>query len=143
MRALRELGYATEVIAPSRVARQPADRIKTDRRDALLLARLLRSGELTPIVVPECKDEAIRDLVRTREDAVNDLRRAKQWLRAFLLRHGRAYTGRSWGPAHEQFLSKITFEDSAQHVAFTEYRLTVRFRTERVERLEVALREAV
>ena len=70
VRALRERGYATEVIAPSRVPRKPGDRIKTDRRDALLLARLHRSAELTPIVVPEPKDEAIRDLVRTRVSPV-------------------------------------------------------------------------
>jgi hypothetical protein len=67
----------TSVIAPSRVARQPADRIKADRRDALLLARLLRTAELTPIVVPVLEDEAIRDLVRTREDAMHDGQRAR------------------------------------------------------------------
>src|SRR5450631_1118691 len=83
VRSLRQKGYATDVIAPSRVARQPADRIKTDRRDALLLARLLRSAELTPIVVPEPKDEAIRDLVRTREDAMHDRGRERQRLRSF------------------------------------------------------------
>ena len=66
VRALRKPGYVTEVIAPSQVARHPADRIKTDRRDALLLARLHRAGELTAIVVPEPADEALRDLVRAR-----------------------------------------------------------------------------
>ncbi len=83
VRALRERGYATEVIAPSRVPKKPGDRIKTDRRDALLLARLHRSAELTPIVVPEPKNEAIRDLVRTREDALRDRQRARLRLRSF------------------------------------------------------------
>ena len=142
VRALRERGYATDVIAQG-VARQAADRIKTDRRDALLLARLHRSSELTPIVVPEPKDEAIRDLVRTREDAMHDRQRARLRLRSFLLRHGHAYTGRRWGPAHQLFLLKIKFEDPAQHIAFTEYRLAVHFRTECVERLEGALRKEV
>jgi len=143
VRSLRQKGYATDVIAPSRVARQPADRIKTDRRDALLLARLLRSDELTPIVVPEPKDEAIRDLVRTREDAMHDRGRARQRLRSFLLRQGHSYTGRRWGPTHQVFLSKIKFADPAHHIAFTEYRLAVHVRTECVERLETALRNQV
>ena len=140
VRALREQGYHCEVVAPSRVARRPADRIKTDRRDALLLARLHRAGELVPVAVPEPRDEAIRDLVRAREDAVNDQRRVRQRLKSFLLRHGHAYTGTRWGPKHELFLSKIKFEDSAQHIVFTEYRMAVRFATELVERLTQSLR---
>jgi transposase len=143
VRSLRERGYATEVIAPSRVPRRPADRIKTDRRDALLLARLHRSGDLTPIVVPDPKDEAIRDLVRTREDAMRDRQRVRLRLRSFLLRQGHSYTGRRWGPAHQLFLSKIKFEDPAHHTAFTEYRLAVHFRAECVEHLEGALRAEV
>lgn len=141
VRTLRDRGYAAEVIAPSRIARHPADRVKTDRRDALLLARLHRAGELTPVTVLEPADEAMRDLARTREDAMNDLRRARQRLRAFLLRQGHSYTGRRWGPAHERFLSALQFEDPAHHITFTEYRLDVRFGTERVTRLDHALRE--
>lgn len=140
IRALWQRGYEAQVIAPSRVARHPADRIKTDRRDALLLARLHRAGELTAIVVPEPADEALRDLVRAREDAMNDLKRARLRLRSFLLRQGHSYTGRKWGPAHEQFLSKIRFKDGAHHIAFTEYRHEVRFGTERLARLDEALR---
>jgi len=128
------------VIAPSRVARRPADRIKTDRRDALLLARLHCAGELAPVAIPEPQDEAIRDLVRAREDALNDQRRVRQRLKSFLLRHGHAYTGTRWGPKHELFLSKIKFEDSAQDVVFTEYRMAVRFATELVERVTQSLR---
>jgi transposase len=141
VRALQERGYHCEVIAPSRVALQPADRVKTDRRDALLLARLHRAGELTAVVIPEPADEAIRDLVRARDDAASDQRRVKQRLKSFLLRHGHAYTGKRWGPKHELFLSKVKFEDPAQHIVFTEYRLAVRFATERVERLVQALHD--
>ena len=140
IRALWQRGYEAQVIAPSRVARHPADRIKTDRRDALLLSRFHRAGDLTAIVVPEPADEALRDLVRAREDAMNDLKRARLRLRSFLLRQGHSYTGRKWGPAHEQFLSKIRFEDGAHHIAFTEYRHEVRFGTERLARLDEALR---
>jgi transposase len=143
VRALRHRGYPTEVIAPSRTPRKPGDRIKTDRRDALLLARMHRSAELTPIVVPEPKDEAIRDLVRTREDAVRDQQRARLRLRSFLLRQGHSYTGRRWGPTHQLFLSKIKFEDPAHHIAFTEYRLAVHVRTECVERIATAVRNEV
>lgn len=93
-----------------------------------------------PVVVPEPQDEAIRDLVRAREDAVNDQRRVRQRLKSFLLRHGHSYTGTRWGPKHELFLSKIKFEDSAQHIVFTEYRMAVRFASELVERLTQSLR---
>lgn len=82
----------------------------------------------------------MRDLVRAREDAVNDQRRVRQRLKSFLLRHGHSYTGTRWGPKHELFLSKIKFEDSAQHIVFTEYRMAVRFATELVERLTQSLR---
>ena len=143
VRALHQRGYACDVVAPSRVARQPADRIKTDRRDALLLARLHRARELTAIRIPEPEDEAVRDLVRTRADMVDEQRRARQRLRSFLLRQGHAYSGRRWGPTHELFLSKIQFADPTHHTVFTEYRLAVRFATERVVRIEEALRQQV
>ena len=107
--------------APSRVARRPADRIKTDRRDALLLARLHRAGELTAIAVPDPEDEALRDLVRARDDAVHDQRQVRQRLRAFLLRQGQGYERKkAWGPAHELVLSRIKFENPAHHIVFSE-----------------------
>jgi transposase len=141
VRELTKRGYDCQVIAPSRVARQPADRVKTDRRDALLLARLHRAGELTPITVPNPQDEAIRDLVRTRADWASELQRSRQRLRAFLLRQGMSYKGRRWGPKHALYLSKIKFEDPVHHTVFTEYRLAVRDATERVRRIEEALRQ--
>lgn len=82
--------------------------------------------------MPDSKDEAIRDLLYTREDAMHDRQRALLRLRSFLLRQGHRYTGRRWGPAHQLFLSKIKFQDPGHHFAFTEYRLVVH--------LEAALR---
>ena len=88
------------VVAPSQIPKKAGDRVKTDRRDAMQLARLLRSGDLTPIYVPAVEDEAIRDLVRAREDALKDLKAAKVRLKAFLLRQDIRYAGRAtWGPA--------------------------------------------
>jgi hypothetical protein len=86
------------VVAPSLIPKKPGDRVKTDRRDALQLARLMRSGDLTPVYVPAVEDEAIRDLARAREDAIRDLKAAKNRLKAFLLRQDIRYEGRAtWG----------------------------------------------
>jgi transposase len=88
------------VVAPSPIPKKAGDRVKTDRRDAMQLARLLRSGDLTPIYVPVVEDEAIRDLARAREDALKDGKAAKVRLKAFLLRQDIRYEGRAtWGPA--------------------------------------------
>lgn len=85
-------GHDCTVTGPARIPRKPGDRVKTDRRDAVQLARLDRAGELEPIRVPDEHHEAMRDLVRAREQAVQDLRRARQRTSSFLLRHGRSYT---------------------------------------------------
>lgn len=86
------------VVAPSLVPKKAGNRVKTDRRDATQLARLMRSGDLTPVYVPAVEDEAIRDLSRAREDAIRDLKAAKSRLKAFLLRQDLRYEGRAtWG----------------------------------------------
>lgn len=140
-RQLRAHGYACEVIAPAKIARRPGDRIKTDRRDALLLAGAARAGELVSITIPDERDEAIRDLSRAREDAVRARLKARQQLKAMLLRHGHRYTGRSsWTAAHERYLASISFQQPAQEIAFAEYRGAVRDAHERVERLTEAMR---
>jgi len=140
-RQLRTQGYACEVIAPAKIARRPGDRIKTDRRDALLLARAARAGELVSVLIPDERDEALRDLSRTREDAVRARLKARLQLKALLLRHGRRYSGRSsWTEAHERYLAAVSFTHSAQDIAFAEYRAAVRDTHERVERLTEALR---
>lgn len=134
-------GYRCEVIAPSKIARRPGDRIKTDRRDALLLARLARSGELVQVAVPDERDEAVRDLSRSRSDAVRARLKARQQLKALLLRHGHRYGGKSsWTLAHERYLASVTFAHRAQDLAFVEYRSAVREAHERVERLTESLR---
>lgn len=140
-RQLRAHGYACEVIAPAKIARRPGDRIKTDRRDALLLARAARAGELVSVTIPDERDEALRDLSRAREDAVRARLKARQQLKALLLRHGRRYTGRSsWTAAHERYLASISFKQPAQNIAFAEYRSAVGDAHERVERLTEAVR---
>ena len=94
-RHLDEKGVECLVVAPSLIPRRPGDRVKTDRRDAVQLARLLRSGDLKPVYVPTVQDEAIRDLCRARQDAIVDLKSAKHRLKSFLLRLGLHYVGRA------------------------------------------------
>jgi transposase len=134
-RQLRSRGYGCAVIAASRMSRPRGERIKTDRRDALTLARLARSGDLVRVLVPDERDEAMRDLSRAREDALAARLKARQQLKALLLRHGRRYPGKSsWTLAHERYLSAVSFEHAAQEIAFVEYRHAVREAHERVER---------
>lgn len=142
-RYLNAHDWRCEVIAPSHITRQPAEkRIQTDRRDALLLARESRSGNLVKVVVPDERDEAVRDLARVREDANAARLKARQQLKAMLLRHGHVYSGKSsWTQAHERYLASIRFEHPAQEIAFNEYRQAVKEAHERVERLTAALRD--
>jgi transposase len=118
--------------------------VKTDRRDAVQLARLMRSGDLTPVDVPKVEDEAIRDLPRAREDARQDLKAAKFRLNAFLLRHDIRYTGcATWGPAHLRWLSEVVGPTPAQHMVFHEDVRAVNEHTERLGRLEQELHDQV
>ena len=143
-RQLATHGWHCQVIAVSKTPRKPGERIKTDRRDALALARYLRSGDLSPVVVPDATDEAIRDLSRAREDAVRARLKARQQLKAMLLRHGKPFPGKtSWGAAHERYLARVAFDHPAQQIAFAEYRSTVLEAHERVERITAALREQI
>lgn len=110
-RQITKLGHACTVIAPALTPVRPGDRVKTDARDAEKLARLHRAGELTAIRVPTCEQEAARDLVRIREDAVEDLQRARHRLAKFLLRQGRVYReGVAWTQKHERWLRGQKFE---------------------------------
>ena len=141
VRELRSRGYACEVVAPGKIARRPGERIKTDRRDALTLARLARSGDLVTVIVPDERDEAMRDLSRAREDAMRARLKARQQLKALLLRHGHRYgVKKSWTPVHERYLASVSFAHPAQDIAFAEYRQAVREGHERMERLTEALR---
>src|SRR5919108_5895438 len=90
-RQIKDLGFECVVAAPSLIPKRPGDKVKTNRRDALSLAKLLRAGELTPVWVPDSRHEAMRDLTRARDSAVMDLRSKRQQVSAFLLRQGRPY----------------------------------------------------
>ncbi len=143
-RFLRRLKIECRVVAPSLIPRKPGDRIKTDRRDALALARLLRSGELTATWVPDPQHEALRDLVRAREDAIQDHLRARHRLSKFLLRLGVTSPAsvRAWSIKYQRWLDTLRWGDRAQELVFTEYRHNLEEISRRVARLEHEL-EAV
>ncbi|HVA33795.1 MAG TPA: IS110 family transposase [Candidatus Baltobacteraceae bacterium] len=140
-RFLQRLKIECTIVAPSLIPRKPGDRIKTDRRDALALARLLRSGELTATWVPDPQHEALRDLVRAREDAVEDHLRARHRLGKFLLRLGIAPPAgvRAWTVRHRQWLDNLRWQDRAQELVFSEYRHNIEEIKQRVLRLEKEL----
>jgi transposase len=143
-RYLRKKDYDCWVVAPSLIPKKAGDRVKTDRRDAMPLARRARSGDLTAVDVPKVQDEAIRDLTRAREDAISDLKDTKFRLKAFLLRHDIRYTGRAnWGPAHLRWLSEVVCPTPTQQIVFQEYVRAVHEHTERLQRLEQELHEHV
>jgi transposase len=143
-RDLTQTGDDCWVVAPSLLPKTPGDRVKTDRRDAVQLARLARSGDLTAVDVPKVEDEAIRDLTRAREDTIRDLKSAKFRLKAFLLRHDIRYTGRAtWGPAHLRWLSEVVCPTPPQQIVFQEYVRAVNEHTERLQRLEQELPDQV
>ena len=137
-RQLKEMGISCIVVAPSLIPKRQGDRVKTDRRDALRLAQLLRSGELTAVWVPGEDDEALRDLVRARQDTKEDLLRARHRLSKFLLRNGLcAPTGvRNWSTKHQQWLGTLKWEHRAQQITFQEYSHQIDEIKERIKRLE-------
>jgi transposase len=143
-RYLTKKGHVCWVVAPSLLPQKAGDRVKTDRRDAVQLARLMRSGDLTPVSVPQVEAEAIRDLSRAREDAIQDLKAAQYRLKALLLRHDIRHTGRAtWGPAHLRWLAEVVCATPAQQIVFQEDVRAVNEHTERLQRLEQALHEQV
>jgi transposase len=143
-RSLTHKGYDCWVVAPSLMPKKAGDRVTTDRRDAVPLARLARSGDLTAVYVPKVEDAALRDLSRAREDTLSDLKAAKFRLKAFLLRHDIRYTGRAnWSPAHLRWLSEVVCPTPAQHIVFQAYVRAVNEHTERLQRLEQELQEQV
>jgi transposase len=147
-RQLRDLGQDCQVVAPSLIPRKPGDRVKTDRRDSLNLARLHRAGELTAVWVPDGAQEALRDLTRAREDMKHIQRQAKQRLLGFLLRHGKRFEGKdNWTQAHFRWFETVKFEQPVQQIVFQEYVDSVQAMTRRVEafdeQMESAARESV
>jgi transposase len=143
-RQILALGHACVVVAPSLIPRRPGDRVKTNRRDAQTLARLLRAGELTAVWVPDETHEAVRDLVRARAVAVEDFRRKRQHVTSFLLRHGRSYERKaSWRGKHQRWLNEQNFAHPAQRLAYQEMLNAVQATVERIDRLEAALIDVV
>ena len=141
-RYLTGRGFSCQVVAPSLIPKKPGDKIKTDRRDAVALARLLRSGDLTRVYVPTVEDEAIRDLCRARDAARITLKNAKLRLKAFLLRLGLHYVGRAnWTDAHRRYLAKVVCPTPAQHIVFQESVRAVDEQVDRLHRLEAELLE--
>jgi transposase len=141
-RRLKALGVECQVVAPSLIPKRAGERVKTDRRDARKLARLLRAGELTPVYIPETTDEAIRDLCRARTDAVDDRRRSRHRLKGFLLRHGYRYQGKSaWSAAHQRYLRELVLAHPAMKAILEEYLIAIEAAGERIERCEQAMRD--
>src|SRR6476646_3901361 len=142
-RRLTVLGHDCIVVAPSLIPRRPGDRIKTDRRDAINLAKLHRAGELTPVWVPDEAHEAIRDLVRARLAAVRSLRQARQQLSGFLLRHGHHYHRAAWTLAHRRWLANLKFDQAVHHIVLEDAIATIEVATARRNRLEADIEDAL
>jgi transposase len=142
---LTRLGIHCEVIAPTLVPVKAGDRVKTDRRDAVKLARLYRSGDLTAVWVPDHAHEALRDLVRAREAAKKDELRARHRLGKFLLRHGRRPPEgvRAWSKRHREWLATVKFEYPAQEATLVDYQTEVDHVAIRIERLDRAIDGAI
>ena len=144
---LTALGVACEVIAPSLVPVKAGDRVKTDRRDAAKLARSYRAGDLTPVWVPDAAHEALRDLVRAREDARQDQVRARHRLGKFLLRHGwrpPEDVKKNWTHKHMDWVKRqVRFEQAASQAAFLDYVHEVEHAADRLERIEKAIDDAI
>ncbi|MCQ8891741.1 IS110 family transposase [Pseudoalteromonas carrageenovora] len=136
-RLITSLGHCCYVVAPSLIPKKPGEKIKTDKRDALKLAKLLKSEDLTPIYVPEPEDEAVRDLSRAREIAMEDLKDAKYQLKALMLRNNINYKGTAnWSQKHLRWLTELVLPHPAQHIVLQEFLQTITERISRLERLD-------
>ncbi|MCS6954541.1 MAG: IS110 family transposase [Bryobacterales bacterium] len=144
---LTALGVACEVVAPSLVPVKAGDRVKTDRRDATKLARSYRAGDLTPVWVPDAEHEALRDLVRAREDARQDQHRARHRLSKFLLRHGKRppqHVKRAWTRKYLSWIKEqVHFDQPALEATLLDYVHEVEHMAERIQRLEQAISQAI
>jgi transposase len=139
-RQLTALGHDCVVAAPSLIPRRPGERVKTDRRDSLTLARSDRAGELTLVWVPDPAHEAMRDLVRRREQAVAELRRHRQHLQALLLRHGRIWLGEtSWTRAHLAWITGLTWRYPAHRILVEDHLAAITAARARRDRLTDAI----
>lgn len=141
-RRLIQLGVDCVICSPSKTERKPHERIKTDKRDAVKLAKEFRNGDITEVRIPPSLDEAVRDVCRARTDAVDDLARAKKRLKAFLLRNGYHYKGNAnWGPAHMGYLRDLTMPNEALKIVIEEYIIAIDSAKERVRRIAAHLKQ--
>ncbi|MEO7352051.1 MAG: IS110 family transposase [Marmoricola sp.] len=139
-RHLTSAGIRCEVVAPSKLQKPPGDRVKTDAKDAIHLARLLRLDEITAVAVPSIAQETARDLVRAREDCRSDLMRARHRLSKLLLRHGIVYyDGRAWTGRHHAWLRSQRFTNACTRLTFDSDYDTVLVTTARRDRLDTAI----
>ncbi len=136
-RLLTQRGFCCFIVAPSLIPKKPGKRIKTDKRDAQDLARLLKNNDITPIYVPEPEDEAIRDLSRARETAMKDLNDARLQLKALLLRNNIRYSGNpNWSLKHLRWLTEIILPHPCQQIVLQEMIQTITERMKRLTRLD-------
>lgn len=136
-RHLTKLGHACYIVAPSLIPKKPGNRIKTDKRDAIMLTQLLKTGDINPIYVPEPEDEAIRDLSRARERAMTDLNDARFQLKALLLRNNINYDGKSnWSVKHLRWLTELILPHPSQQVVLQEMIQSINERSSRLQRLD-------
>jgi transposase len=143
-RQLTDLGHVCDVVAPTMIPKRSGDRVKTNRRDSVTLVKLLRAGELRAIWVPDTVHEAMRDLTRAREVAMIDLKKKRQQLLSFLLRHGRIFPGgKNWTKMHERWLAKQTFTHPAQQIVFQDQLEVINAAQVRLAALEQQMREIV
>ncbi len=143
-RLIESLGHRNIVVAPSLIPKKAGEQVKTNRRDANNLARLLRAGELTAVWVPDVTHEAMRDLSRARASAVDDLKAKRQQISSLLLRLGLHYPGKkTWGKAHRNWLASVKLAHREQRFVLEELRLAERQAQERVDRIEKTIGEAV
>lgn len=143
-RLIESLGHTCLVVAPSLVPKKAGDRVKTNRRDAEGLAKLLRAGELTAVWVPDERHEAMRELARARDAARQDLTRKRQQVSSMLLRMGLHYPGiKTWGARHRTWLANLKLEHGEQRFVLEELLQAERQAGERIARLEQAIRAAV
>ena len=137
-RAVEKAGITCYVLPANKVAKKRTDRIKTDKRDARLIGRELRSRSIRPISVPNEADESVRDLMRCREDINEDLRRTKQRLLKFMVRHGYIYTGggNNWTLTHWRWMDRRSFKNEHERMVYEEYRSQINTLEERIVRIE-------
>lgn len=136
-RLLTSLGHCCYVVAPSLIAKKPGDKVKTDKRDAMMLATRLKQCDLTPIYVPEPEDEAVRDLSRARETAMHDLNDARYQFKAFLLRNNIRYEGSpNWSLKHLRWLTELVLPHPCQQIVLQEHLQIIMERQGRLERLD-------